>query len=93
MQYAPFPKAKPAGGNPFAAAAAAPTPAAAPASPAAAAPSGPIATKADVSAAVFAGVSETEQIAAIRKLYEVVNPDKMAQVRFCTASLSCSDGR
>ena len=77
MQYAPFPKAKPAGGNPFAAAAAAP------ASPAVAAPSGPIATKADVSAAVFAGVSEAEQIAAIRKLYEVVNPDKMAQVRVC----------
>ena len=40
-----------------------------------------VATTADVSAAVFAGVSEADQIAAIRKLYEVVNPDKMAQVR------------
>jgi hypothetical protein len=42
--------------------------------------SGAIATTADVSAASFAGVSESDQIAAIRRLYTVVNPDKMSQV-------------
>ena len=48
--------------------------------PAPKAPSGP-ATTADVSAASFRGVSEADQIAAIRRLYAVVNPDKMSQVR------------
>jgi hypothetical protein len=34
-----------------------------------------------VSAASFDGVSEEEQLDAIRRLYNVVNPDKMGQVR------------
>ena len=50
------------------------SPVAAPAS------SSSIATTADVSAASFAGVSEADQLAAIRRLYTVINPDKMSQV-------------
>ena len=60
------------GGNPFAAAAAVPTPVAT--------PTAALATTADVSAGSFAGVSEADQIDAIRRLYTVVNPDKMGQV-------------
>ncbi len=41
-----------------------------------------IATTADVSAGSFAGVSDADQIAAIRRLYTVINPDKMHQVWF-----------
>ena len=40
-----------------------------------------LATSGDVSAASFDGVSEEEQLDAIRRLYNVVNPDKMGQVR------------
>ena len=40
-----------------------------------------LATNGDVSAASFDGVSEEEQLDAIRRLYNVVNPDKMGQVR------------
>ena len=40
----------------------------------------PSATSSDLSAASFAGVSEADQLSAIRRLYEVINPDKMGQV-------------
>jgi hypothetical protein len=96
MQYAParnysepVPAPKPLSpGNPFAAAAVAapaPVPALAPApAPAVASPvaaPAALATSGDVSAASFDGVSEEEQLDAIRRLYNVVNPDKMGQVR------------
>ena len=51
------------------------------AAPAHVAASTAVATTADVSAGSFDGVSESDQIAAIRRLYTVVNPDKMNQVR------------
>ena len=82
MQYAPSRGAtatKPPGGNPFAAAATAAAAPTAPASPAA--PAGPIATTADVSAGTFAGVSEAQHVEALRKLYAVVAPEKLSQVR------------
>ena len=56
--------------------------------PVAAVVSAPV-TTADVSPASFAGVSEADQITAIRKLYAVVNPDKMSQVGVW-ARLSCA---
>jgi hypothetical protein len=34
---------------------------------------------ADLSAISFAGVSDADQIEAIRRLYTVINPDKMNQ--------------
>ena len=38
------------------------------------------AASSDLGAASFAGVSEADQLSAIRRLYEVINPDKMGQV-------------
>ena len=78
----PAPKVA-SGGNPFAATAASSS-SSTYGSPAVLSPtassSTPL-TTADVSAASFRGVSEADQIAAIRRLYAVVNPDKMSQVR------------
>ncbi len=82
LQYAPSrgtAASKPAAGNPFVTAAAA-APATSP-TPAAAAPPGPIATTADVSASAFAGVSEAQHVEGLRKLYAVVAPEKLSQVR------------
>jgi hypothetical protein len=72
-------------GNPFAAATTAAPPAPAPAPPAPAA----LATTADVSAGTFAAVPESAQIEAIRRLYTVVNPDKMSQVCGEMVELEC----
>jgi hypothetical protein len=93
LQYAPT-SAPPA--VVFAASPAA-TPAPASVASPVAAPSGPIATTADVSAGAFAGVSEAQHVEGLRKLYAVVAPEKLSQVRSPRApAVAClleSEGR
>jgi hypothetical protein len=77
---APAPRAPAAisAGNPFLSTATSSSPVVLP-SPSAANP-GSLTTTADVSAESFEGVAAADHIAAIRRLYMVVNPDKMSQV-------------